>query len=266
MPLLAAFGFFGISQPGQADETSFSGYVNDVSIEKNERYIEIYLYAPPKNLEPSLQEKIFSPLANEFKQKYRENFGQLDTESIQYLNAFHQLDENRGASVQIQTENNTRKIFAEYMTRRLFEYHFDHYMKTKPEMRPVLEVKEKIQNVKVEVTKEVRLNIQYNFAANIVDLVMDNPYCDSKYSLEMNPRAFGPSNILESYLRLGKNLSKTVRVNSNASTTDGIVYADISKSFARWYLGTFVGIQAAYKGGGTTPRETKYLIGFSHSY
>lgn len=244
----------------------FPGYISDVNIEKNERYVEIYLYSPPTHQEPSLQDLIFNPLAVEFKQKYRERFGQLDTESIRYLNAFHQLDENRGASVTLEAESNTRKAFAEYMTRRLFEYHFDNYMNTKPEMRPVMEVKEKIQNVNVEVTKEVRLNIQYNFAANIVDFVLDNPYCDSKYSLEMNPKALGPSSPLETRLWLGKNLTKSVRINSNASSTDGIVYADISKSFARWYLGAFAGIQTAYKDGGTSSRETKYLIGFSHAY
>lgn len=255
----------GVGESSYAS-TSPYGYTDDVETEKNERYVEIYLYSPPTQTEQSLQELIFNPLTTEFKQKYREKFGQLDTESIQYLNAFHQMDENRGASVQIEAESENRKAFAEYMTRRLLEYHVDNFMKTKPEMRPILELKEKIQNVKVQVTKEVRLNIQYNFAANIVDVVLDNPYCESKYSLEMNPSAFGPSEVLESRLWLTKNLTQTVTVHSNVSSTDGIIYADISKSFAKWYLGTFVGAQAAYKGGGTTSRETKYLVGFSHSY
>ncbi len=250
---------FAISSP-------YPGYVSDVQVERSERFVEVYLYSPSKSTEPTLQEQIFNPLSQEFKSKYREQFGQLDTESFSYQSAFTQLDENRGALPIVQAKSEKRKAFAEYMTKRLIEHHVDQYMKSKPEMRPVMEVKERIQNVKVEVTKTTRLNIQYNFAGNMVDFILDNPYCDSKMSLEMDPRAFGPSQVLETKFWVGKGLTKTVRVNSYAAVTDGVLYGDISKAFPKYNISQVFGIRGAIKPEGTSPRETQYLVGFSHSY
>lgn len=244
----------------------YPGYVSDVDGEKSEAYVEVYLYAATPAREQSLQELIFNPLASEFKSRYQDKFGRQDSESILYQNSFRESKENRGNSAELELKNEERRAFAEYMTRRLLEYHVDHYMNTKPELRPIMEVKEKIQNVKVQVSKDTRLNIQYNFAANIVDFTLDNPYCDSKLSLEMDPKAFGPGNVNETRLKLGKDLTKTIRVNSNILETEGTVDGDITKSFARYHLATSLGIRAAYKDGGTLPRETLYTVGFTHSY
>lgn len=245
------------------------GYVSDVSSEKSEHFVEVYL-SVPSSREKTLQEKIFSPLTSEFKERYLEKFGQVDTESIIYhshgdnFSAFDQTSEQ--AVVGVQTESEKRKEFAEYMTKRLTEYHFDNYMKTQPQMAPVLEVKRRVQNVKVEVNKDVRLNIQYNFAGNNVDFILDNPYCDSKLAVEMDPHAFGPSSPQELRLWTGKNLPRKLRLNSQLAMTDGIVGADLGRSFSRWNIGSSLGFTTNFKSGGTSIRETKYLIGFSHAY
>lgn len=244
----------------------YPGYVSDVEGEKSERYVEVYLYAPQLQKEKTLHEMIFSPLTKEFRSRYEEKFGKLDPDSILYQNSFRESKDNRGNSAELERLNLERRTFAEYMTRRLTEYHFDNYMNTKPELRPIMEVKEKIQNVKVEVSKDTRLNIQYNFAANIIDLVLDNPYCDSKLALEMDPKAFGPGKMNESRLMLAKKLTTTINTRLHVTNTEGTVYSDISKAIPKYYMSTYLGARAAYKAGGTLPRETLYLIGFTHSY
>ena len=224
----------------------------------------MYLFIPQIRKEPTLQEVIFSPLSQEFKEKYRERFGELDTSSMNYL-----YPEYGGSSENpqvLEAEDRKRREFAEYMTKRLVEYHVDNYMKTQPQMRPVMEVKQKIQNVKVEVTKDVRANIQYNFAGNSADVILDNPWCDSKLSLEMDPHAFGPTSPRETRVWLGKNINSHLRLNSNFALTDGIALAEMLRSFNRYHIGTSVGISSAFKDGGTSPREVKYLVGFSHSF
>lgn len=248
----------------QGASSPYQGYTTDVKGEKSQRFYEIYLLAPQKTNEMTLQELIFSPLTKEFKEKYRDKFGEIDTASINYRNS------SQGGTTEnpktIQEENDKRKAFAEYMTKRLIEHHVDNYMKTQPQMKPVMEVKEKIQNVKVEVTKQVRLNIQYNFAGNSADFVLDNPYCDSKLTLEMNPSAFGPSTPQESRLWVSKNLNSNFKLNSNVATTDGIAYGDVTKSFPRHNIAATVGLSSYFKDGGTSPRETKYIVGFSQSF
>lgn len=258
--LTAILAFF--TAPAWA--VTHAGYLNDVTAERNERYYEVYLFVSPLRKEPSLQDQIFSPLTKEFKTKYREAFGQMDTESIHYRS------QALGGTTQnpqvIQEESKKRKIFAEYMTKRLIEHHVDSYMKTQPQMRPVLEVKEKIQNVKVEVTKEVRLNIQYNFAGNMADFILDNPYCDSKVSLEMDPRSFGPTEVRESRAWISRNLTSSLRANSNFAVNDGIAYADLTKAFPRYQLATTLGLSSPFKQGGTSIRETRYIFGFTHTF
>ncbi len=240
------------------------GYISNIEAERNERFYEVYLFIPNLRKEPSLQDMIFSPLTKEFKEKYRLTFGEIDTASISSrTQSMGGINVN---PVVVEQENQKRKLFAEYMTKRLLEYHVDQYMKTQPQMRPVMEVKQKIQNVKVEVTKQVRLNIQYNFAGNTADIILDNPYCDSKFSLEMDPRAFGPTEVRESRAWVSRNLTSSIRANSNIAVNDGIVYGDLTKTYSRRNLATTLGLSTPFKPGGTSVRETKTIFAFSHVF
>lgn len=243
------------------------GYVVDVEAEKNEKYTEVFLAAPTPSKEETLQSKIFSPLSKEFKQKYYERFGQLDTASIPLHHTnFDVFDQNTRSIRQAENENNARHEFADYMAKRVIEHHVDQYMKNEPQMRPVLEVKEKIQNVKVEVSREVRLDIQYNFAGNSADVKLNNPWLDSNVNVQMNPHSFGPTQPEETRLWIGKNLTKTIRWNANAAMNDGIAYTDISKNFETWNLGSFIGGSTYFRNEGPSTRESKLLAGFSKAF
>ncbi|MEZ0391251.1 MAG: hypothetical protein ACAH59_03485 [Pseudobdellovibrionaceae bacterium] len=261
--LTCILGALGAWTKAQGAPSPYQGYVGDVEAEKSQRYYEVYLFIPQKP-EPSLKELIFNPLSQEFKEKYRERFGGLDTESITYRSpSWGGASEN---PVVLEEETKKRKAFAEYMTKRLMEYHVDNYMKTQPQMKPVMEVKEQIQNVKVEVTKEVRANIQYNFAGNVVEVIVDNPWCDSKLALEMDPSSFGPTDIQETRLWVSRSLSHSLRANSNVAMTDGIAAADLTRTFERYQIATSMGLSSAFNDSGTSPREVRYLLGFSHTF
>lgn len=240
------------------------GYVSDVASEKDESFREVYLYTPAPSRDATLHEIIFNPLTREFKESYRSRFGDLDTSSISYRSA---VLGGTNQTPKVQEEENTkRKDFAEYMTRRLLEFHFDNYMNSQPQMKPVMEVKKKIQNVNVEVTKEVRMNIQYNFAGNIADIFLENPYCDSRLAIEMDPKAFGPTTPRETRIWLGKNLNSYLRANSNLAIQDGIAYADLTRMFPKYHFATSLGASTFFKPLGPSVRETRYIVGFSHAF
>jgi hypothetical protein len=246
---------------------SHPGYLTNVAKEKSESYVEVYLVmganpAPEK----SWHQVIFNEqLSIEFKNRYRETFGQIDTESIVYQpTKFSLLDEARPLE-KTETDTEVRRQFAEYMTRRLFEFHVDNYFKTQPQMRTVYEVKERLKNVEVKVSKETKLNAQYSFASNILDLVFENPYLDSKVALEMDPSAFGPSQVEETRFWLGRDLSKTLRANTNFALTDGIGTFEFVKAF-RWNIGSSIGYSGYFRNSGKSVREDRVSLGLSHSY
>ncbi len=243
-----------------------SDYISDVAAEKAEKFAEVFLFIPPHK-EKSLQELIFNPLSKEFKEKYLEKFGDVDTEGFIYRPGnFSVFDQNYGPTVGTETDIQKRREFAEYMTKRLTEYHVDNYLKTEPKMAPLLEVKQKIQNVKVEVSKNIRLNIQYNFAGNTLDLIADNPWCESKLILEMDPHAFGPTSPREMRFWLSKSLNHQLLLSSQVALTDGIIGANIGRANTRWNLNSTIGATTNFKAAGTSTRETRYAVGVSHSY
>ncbi len=251
----------------KASVQKHSGYITNVANERAENYIEVYLVmgAVPTP-EKSWQQVIFNDqLSEEFKNRYRETFGQIDTESIVYQpTKFSLLDEARPLE---KTEKDTelRRQFAEYMTRRLMEFHVDNYFKTQPQMRGVYEAKERLKNVEVKVSKDTKLNVQYSFASNIADLIYENPYVDSKVALEMDPSAFGPSQVEETRVWLGRDISKTLRANTNAALTDGIGTLEFVKAL-RWNIGTSIGYSGYFRNAGKSVREDRLSLGLSHSY
>lgn len=240
------------------------GYTKDVQAERSQSYREIVLQVPRLRSEAALNDLIFNPLKQEFQQKYNENFGENDTRSIVYLSQL-----NTGVQVQpqaIEQETQKRKLFAEYMVKRLVDYHVDNFMKTKPEMRPIMEVKEKIQNVKVEVSQSVRLNIRYNIVVNFAEIIIENPYVESKLALEMNPRSFGPSNIDESRFWVSKNLNADWRLNSNIASVDGIAYGDITHYLHRQNAQIILSASTYFRETGKSLRQSLYMLSLAKTF
>jgi|GEM_PF-3464366 len=246
----------------------YPGYTDDVETERAQRFYEVYLFAPPPP-QSNLKDAIFNPLTKEFQTRYIEKFGVVDSDSLNYrpMN-YSSFDSNGGASLQVQQASDDRKDFGNYMIRRLMEYHVDNYVKTDPQMRPLYETKQKLQDVKVQVNDNIKLNLQYNFSSNIADFYVNNPWVESKISFEMAPGGFGPGNVQEYRIWLNKQLSKTLRWINTIAMEDGIINSGISKT-TFWNVGTSITVSTYFHGThgdllrDNLYRENKLALGIS---
>ena len=224
-----------------------AGYTDNVEHERAQRFYEVYLFAPSPP-ETNLQNAIFNPLTKEFQRRYIEKFGVVDSDSLNYKPmSYSSFDSNGGASLQVQQASDARKDFGNYMVRRLMEYHLDNYIKTDPKMRPLYDTKQKLQDVKVQVNKNIKFNLQYKFSSNIADFYVNNPWVESKVSFEMSPGGFGPGSVREYRIWLNKQLSKTLRWINTIAVDDGIVSSGISKTIF-WNVGTSITASTYFHG------------------
>lgn len=276
--IFIAFFAWSLSSQAALALAPMDGYVSDVNAERSQKFHEIYIFSTPPPKEKNLHEAIFNQkLSKEFRQKYLDKFGQVDTESIMYQkNNFNTIDSNGTISVSVETEADERKQFAEYMMKRLTEYHVDNYFKNDPTMRPIYQAKEKLSNVEVKVGNQVKLNIRYELAGNTLDLVAKNPWCDARLSLEMDPSAFGPSSMEEARLWLGKDISKKLRVNTNATLYEGMATLEFIRVLTPTVTG-LASVSSYFKDGeevvrqldtfgAPTVRESRGFVGFSHAF
>ncbi len=233
-----------------------AGYIQDVAAEKSEQFYEIYLSPPAVQTKLDLRGKIFDQkLTHEFRERYEQRFGYIDTDSMAFADRFTNFSENRGANQDLATQNDNRKAFAEYMMKRLGEYHFDNYMKSDPTMRPVYEAKERLSNISVEVTAESKMVMNYAVADNSVELNYVNPYVDSKLRTEMNPRQLGPGEIVENWIYIGKSLTKTVYLLTSYASKDGLAGVEVRKAYTPM-LSSSVRTTTTTTAEGRTPRQS----------
>ena len=187
------------------------GYIESTLAERGSPSTDLQLINELPSEGPSFQDYIFNAeLTHEFQEKYNDKFGRTDAEHIfrspnrsSYYNDvwFQGTPEDY---------NEQRRQFADYMMKRLAEYHVDHYLKTNPSARGIYELKEKVSSVNVQV-QSFQFDLRYEIAGNTADLVVKNPYLKtSKIRLQMNPGALGPSHIDETIVTLGTELTKTL--------------------------------------------------------
>lgn len=245
----------GLAVPSWGEQVR-AGYIQDVAAEKTEQFYEIYLSPPSVQTKFDYRGKIFDQkLTTEFRDRYEQRFGFIDTDSMAFADRFTNFTENRGANVDLANKNDQRKQFAEYMMKRLGEYHFDNYMKSDPSMRPVYEIKEKLSNVSVEVTPESKVTMNYSVADNSVDVNYINPYVDARVRSEMNPRQLGPSEVIENWLYLGKAVTKTIYLMTTYATKDGWASVEVRKAYSP-YLSTSTQATTTTTPVGRSPRQS----------
>lgn len=244
-----------------------AGYVADVRQEKNQKFYEVYLVPPQGELKVDYRAKIFSPeLTQEFQLRYREQFGYIDTEGLNFAaSRFTQFEENRGRSVLVETRLRSRRAFGEYMMRRLGEWHVDNYFKSEPSMRQVYELKERLSSMQVEVGPSTQLEMRYSFADNSAELILNNPYCDSKLRIEMDPTAFGPAGILENRVYVGKRLNKAHYVLGSVAEKDAVARIEWWNNLA-FGVSTSLSASTPFRSQGITPRESLLGAAILHSF
>lgn len=255
--------FLGFQLLGTAAHAQVvNGYTQDVDSEREQDYYEIYLVPPHREYVSDYRGLVFNhQLTTEFRQRYVERFGYIDNNSVNYTaNQFTQGDQNRG-SVEVDSRN--RRAYGEYMMRRLGEWHLDNFVKSEPSVRPLYEAKERLSNVSVEMGKQTRAKMAYSFSDNSAELVLENPYCDSKLRIEMDPTKVGPSAPIENRLYIGKSINKLTYVNSQLAEKDGVMILELQRQLAP-AVGSAFSVSQPYKEQGFSARETRINAGVSH--
>lgn len=179
-------------------------YTQDIRSERESQYVEVFLSLNiPKN--SNFNDRIFTQdLSRDFKTQYRERF-----QTPRDRPEITQQEMYTAYNSRVVLDSDKRKEFAEYMIKRLTEFHVDNYVKQDPTMRPIYDAKEKLQNVEVRMGQQTKVNLKYSLAGNMLDVIVESPYMDeAKVTLLMDPRAFGPTNPNNTQVFLGKNLDK----------------------------------------------------------
>jgi hypothetical protein len=252
---------------GAGRALAHSGYTQDISQEREEQFQEIFLFveAPPQRRD--LSQKIFNPkLSREFKEKYRDQFGDIDSDSFVYKKARYQLGSELNWSLESAKESSEqRRVFAEFMVKRLTEWHVDDYFKNEPSMRTVYETKEKLSNIKIEVGPQSRFDFRYSFSGNTLDILWNNPLANIKYVLEMSPSAFGPGPAQRERVWITRPLSQSARLEAQWFTKEALGSLSIFRN-----LGTTWTFQALVGSGtltdGIVRRESLASIGFGRYF
>ncbi|MES2856581.1 MAG: hypothetical protein V4692_11995, partial [Bdellovibrionota bacterium] len=171
--------------------------------------------------------------------KYEEKFGRTEIERIYYApnrsSYYNDVYGLRGTPEEI---NNERREFADFMIRRLTEYHVDDYLKNDPDARPIYEAKERISNIRVEV-QQYRFDLKYSISGNTFDVRVYNPYLDlAQVRFQMEPGTFGPAPVTETRLQFQKQITPKVGLASEYLITEGIVTLIGSRALAKNVTGT----------------------------
>ena len=245
------------------------GYLFNVADEKNRRDVEMVMLEPPKEQKKPFNQVIFNEkLSKEFHQQYQYRFGQ--TQAQQIMNSpgrfdgySYYTDYNNQQNVSAQEYQKYQRTFAEYMGRRLFEYHFDNWAKNNSVVRPVYQLKDRVSKLNVEVKKNYKMKIKYSFSGNYLDLSMENPQkIENKFTLQMRQSGFGPSTPEEYIYTLGLPVTKKIRVTGLVRQMDGI-YQLVGTQQITPHLSTSITGSLDTLPAGPTTKQNLLLVGLS---
>jgi hypothetical protein len=201
---------------------SHSGYVDSTEGERGIELADMIVIHSPEEGNALLKDRIFNDtLSKEFRDQYQEKFGRTEAEQAYYSsNRFTFYEDSYGFKGGVRELTNERRKFGEYMVRRLAEWHVENYAKSDPAVHAVWEAKEKLSKMNVNVSR-LKFNLAYQIASNEFDIKLDSPWLDSRLILQMNPSHFGPGHIDETTLAIGRDLTRTVRIESHYAVFDG---------------------------------------------
>lgn len=252
------------------DEHSFDvygahyGYVSDVPEEKNRRDVEMVLLQSPPETKKPLQDVIFNEkLSKEFQSQYEYKFGRSQAEQV--LNSVGSTDQYTyytGQNVTVQEYAKYQRQFAEYMGRRLTEYHVDNWVKNDPQLRPVYELKDRVSNLDVKFKRGYKAQWRYNFAGPTMDVKVENPYdVEAKVRMEMSGIISSP---VEYIYTMGYPVSNKVSVTGLYRQFDGL-YQIIATRRLTKSIGTSITGSVDTREQGPTVKQDLILVGFSWS-
>lgn len=181
------------------------GYTSDVTQEMSSEPREMVLTQKPDFLEkPELNKVIFNQqLSDEFIFRYKQQFGFTEQEQNYFL-VTQQGYYTSPTGLTPTQDDAARQQFAQYMIKRLAEWHADNIMKNDPDFKPVYDLKQKVGTYKVDVGPENKLDMNYTFIGNFANVVYTTPWGTSRMAINMDPGAYlpgTPTEILLLYTR-----------------------------------------------------------------
>ena len=187
-----------------------SDYTDNVDDEYDSEPIEMVLMEKPVSLQgPNLHDRIFnSELSNEFRRRYEDQFGKTEQEENYYLINKQGYYESPTGLTATQTDS-ARRDFAEYMMKRLIEYHAEAIMKEDPVFRKVYAIKQAVTNFSIAPGGPAggRLDVRYSFIGNYMVASYTHPIVNSYLAVNMDPSALTPTSPREILLNLHKDLT-----------------------------------------------------------
>lgn len=240
------------------------GYLFNVVEEKTKRSIEMVMLERPKKSSRPIKEIIFNEkLSKEFQQQYQYRFGVTTAEQVR--NSPGRNDDYTYYNNQNVTVLEYRKYqqqFGEYMTRRLVEYHVDDWFKNDPTMRPVYELKDRVSNVNVKLSKSYKLKWKYSLSGPYMEAVLDNPYdIETKVQVQMTGVLSKPAEVTYS---AGYPVSNRVRVSAVHRQYDGFYQLVCGRRMTK-SISMSLSASVDAKKEGPAIQQNLFLVGMSWS-
>lgn len=257
--------FLLCGMPLWAQKSEHPGYVSDVEEERNTRNVEVNLVAPPVDSYSTISWIVFDDeLTSEFQNRYEERFGRSEIErNVVSPGRLDEYEYQTGVSVSVEEDQRRKRVFGEFMMKRLTEHHLDQYAKSKPAFQSVYELKERISNATVEVRKGYKLRLRYSYSGNYLLFRFENPYdIKTSVTMEMDPSQFGPSEVQETIFSVGYPLRPTINLDADFRVNSGDYSLVASKRLTPNMAATLTG--ASYSAQVERPEpEDLVLIGFT---
>lgn len=238
------------------------GYVSDARNENRDIGRDLELMTVPESAQAQvlLRDQLFDArLSQEFSDRYQEQFGTTSTE-VAYRNTqrFGAYDSTTGAWGNAQLRRDQELGFAEYMGRRMLEYHIDNYAKSNPDLKEAYELKEQVTQQQVTVGPGYGLKSQYSISGNYLDVELLNPYLTSKARFDFGGTLGGP----ETRIALDRWLTRRLNLEAQYAVNDGVARLIARRSLTAMSLMSLTG--ATYlKPSGSSVREHLILAGYS---
>ena len=257
--------------PGRAQAArnyqTHMGYLSDTDGERAKIVHEMVVVQPPTIDGPPLRERIFNEkLSKEFSDRYEEKFGRTEVERVYNSpNRYTFYDDLYGFKGTPQEQTEERHKFADFMMRRLVEYHVDNFAQHNPRAKVIWEAKEKLSQMNVQV-QQVRFDINYQIAGNTFDMKVKNPWFDlARVRMQMNPSAIGPGPIDETTVSIGRPITDRIGVEAHYKFTDGVATYIARRSITP-NLGSTMTVSTFTRQSGLTIRESLYLGGLNYVF
>lgn len=252
--IVATFNVIAVSV--SADDFSHPGYLSDVTDERYQVSREVIIVPPMSELlTPPPPLILTEKMSKEFSHEFRYRFGFTEFEQLQFTsNRFVSGGEN-GRLVPVDEFIDKQKSFGEYMMRELAEYHVDNYLKGNRNVRVVYQVKEKISNVEVKAAGTYKIKIRYKISSNRVLVKLTKP--NEVFHQQLDTKLDGKG----ATVRLGYDVSKTVRVGADYALVDQVISLRSEKNLTPSVVASITGQSFQKNLAADEPKQERLLLG-----